>query len=218
MSISKKKLGCYIPLLVVITTIIVLFFVAAYGHGAMASDFTEEEHIARISQLVEKRYFNEESRYEYTDYTVYPLYDQNDKLTHFLVEFEPYGFVYIFLNEKENSPVVGIVATPVSLYSRHLGEGLYWQRYTLEDDKRNYEVDEKGEYIYYRDSHYKIADIKNEKRYMIKTYNEHTQYFPAVKRGDKFLNLISMQEFDIDEIDNQPANISFMAHKSDQNL
>ena len=46
------------------------------GCKTKASQFTVEEHIERISERVEKRYFGEDSEYEFTDYEVFPLYDE----------------------------------------------------------------------------------------------------------------------------------------------
>ena len=45
--------------------------------------YTLEQHMERISERVEKRYINDDTRnqtYSFiTDYNLYPLYDENDK-------------------------------------------------------------------------------------------------------------------------------------------
>ena len=55
------------------------------------------------------------------------------------------------------------------------------------------EANEEGDIIYYIDSHYEAANITNERRYLLEI--EGSNYIPAVRRGDKYLNLISMEEF-----------------------
>ena len=58
-------------------------------------------------------------------------------------------------------------------------------------------TDEFGERIYYKDSPYKVADIKDEKRYLVTTNQANDEItIPAVKRGDKYLNLMDMKEFE----------------------
>lgn len=186
---SKKN-----KLIIAVASILVVVAVAATLMICFprANWISEKRHIERVSKRVEKRYMTKDSKYDYTDYTVYPLYDENDKLGYFLVEFEPYGFVYVIIREKQR-----IV---YSMYSRGSGEGWPWQRYTVvEDGKMQFEVDENGEEIFYRDSHFKVAGIENDKRYLFRV-NHQYGYIPAVKRGDKYLNLVSMEEFDIDTI------------------
>lgn len=178
--------------------------------------YTEEEHIKRISERVEKRYMGENS--PYTDFTVYPLYDENDKIGYFVVEFEPYGYVYVRLNPKESSSCRG-----TDMYTRSTAENQPWIRYTIEEgateqapdgygaiveykDMR-FERDENGQCIVRRDSHYKVAGIQDEKRYLLyvewRNANENTVggYVPAVKRGNRYLNLVSMQEMDFVPLD-----------------
>ena len=71
------------------------------GCKTKAEQFTVEEHIERISKRVEKRYFGKDSEYEFTDYEVFPLYDQNDEFANYcVVEFEPYGYVYVDVTDE----------------------------------------------------------------------------------------------------------------------
>ena len=193
-----------------------------------ASSFSEEEHIERISDLVEQRYidkdtaskgwFNVYEDEEFTGFTVYPLFTETDELGFFLVEFEPFGYVYIKINKTSS---LQQLFWGVSMYTRDDGEGKSWRRYRISEDgeepplyegqqwkveedeygyiqfpNRRWEVDEDGEYIYYYDSHYKVANIGDEKRYLLKIMqgSERVDYVPAVKREDKYLNLVSMQE------------------------
>ena len=156
-----------------------------------ASYYSDEEHEERVRKLVEKRYFAEGTKYE--SYELYPIYDENDKLSFFLVDFEPDAFVYIVIHERDTSWMYG-----KSMYTRCDGET--WSRYKFDENNEIiYEKDDQDNQIYYECSHFKAANIKNEKRYLLyiegNGYHSGYSYVPAVKRGDKFLNLMSMEEF-----------------------
>ena len=188
MSLKKFKMNFVMAMIMVVC----LFC----GCGKRANDFSEQEHLRRISALVEERYMAENS--EYTGYTIFPLYNEKEELSHFLVEFEPYGFVYIKVQEKDLSAFGG-----TSMYTREASEGESWKRYTVkenagvtvEEEERIWETDENGAYIEYRDSHFKVANIVNEKRYFLEiTQGGRTGFIPTVKKNDTYLNLVSMKE------------------------
>jgi hypothetical protein len=63
-----------------------------------------------------------------------------------------------------------------------------------------YEVDENFEFIFRKNSHFKEANIVSEKRYLLRIPDWSSAGIPAVRRGDKFLSLISMEEFRYDEL------------------
>lgn len=45
-----------------------------------------------------------------------------------------------------------------------------------------------------------MSNIANEKNYLLEVVHDgQLNYIPAVKRGDKYLNLISMDEFNLDD-------------------
>lgn len=183
-----------------------------------ASNYSEEEHIQRVSELVEKRYFKD--NHNYTGYKIYPVYNDNEDLAFFLIELEPMDYVYVRINEKDMSFLLG-----TSMYTRR--EGKSWRRYTVkeeskdtvEEDEKLWETDENGNFIYYKYSHFKAANIENENRYLLKiTQGGRTGYIPAVKRGEQYFNLISMQEFTYepvieDEI-HAVSDITFIAKNS----
>ena len=171
-----------------------------------ASNYTEEEHLQRVSDLVEKRYMQEGS--EYTSYEVYPVYDEYEELSYFIVDFEPEGYVYIKLNKV-------IVTFGPSMYTRS-DENEFWRPYTYAPGTECTVPDENGEMVTYEDilfrqdengnyygfrvSHFKAANIMNEKRYLLQIYNgtgsSRRGLVPAVKRGDKYLNLVSWEEME----------------------
>ncbi len=190
---SKKK---RIVLCVVLAVVIALLAILGVRIVKRSSwGYTEEQHLQKISELVEKRYMS--GKYDFTSYEITPLYDKNEKLHYCVVDFEPYGFVWVKIND---------FAFLKSLYTRD-EEFISrdWSRYeyidttkSLDSDKnKKWETDESGERIYYKVSPYKAAGVKDEKRYLI-TIKQESYYttIPAVKHGDKFLNLMDMKEFE----------------------
>jgi len=190
---SKKKT---IILCVVLAVVIALLAILGVRIAKRSSwGYTEEQHLQKISELVEKRYMSGD--YDFTSYEITPLYDKNEKLHYCVVDFEPYGFVWVRIND---------FAFLKSLYTRD-EEFISrdWSRYeyidttkSLDSDKnKKWETDESGERIYYKVSPYKAAGVKDEKRYLI-TIKQESYYttIPAVKHGDKFLNLMDMKEFE----------------------
>ena len=191
---SKKKTIILCVVLAVVIALLAILGVRIIKNSSWA--YTEEQHLQRINELVEKRYMGEKS--EYTSYEVFPLYDQNEKMKYCIVEFEPCGFVWVKIND---------FAFLRSLYTRD-DEFISqkWSRYEYIDtaqtssseENKKWETDESGERIYYDVSPYKAAGIKDEKRYLLKMEQASLNYatIPAVKRGDKFLNLMDMKEFE----------------------
>lgn len=166
----------------------------------------------RISERVEKRYINDDTRnqtYSFiTDYNLYPLYDENDKLAYFLIEFEPYGFAFVLL--RYNASIFNKSMYQVNYYyikeqwqryrickdsmESALYEGIQWQ--PKEDGKKpfkRFEVDQNGNFIEYNISPFKVADVTDQKMYFLNVY---VGYIPTVKKDGKYFNLISMEEFD----------------------
>ena len=201
-----KRQNGFVVVLSMIILLITVFFVPIRVERSF------EYHVKKMAPLIEKRYFSEGT--EYTDYTVYPLYNEHDKLAYFVIEFEPYGYMYISLNKC----ILFFSCYLPSAYTRSSDiVGELWHRYTLEKgvntevtDKNGHttvhknerwETDANGNIIEYRDSHFKVAGIQDEKRYLLRVewLFEKTRtrgYVPAVKRHGKYLNLVSMQEMD----------------------
>ncbi len=173
-----------------------------------ASDYTVTEHTARVTELAKKRYLKEDSKY--TDLEVFPLYDADNKLVCFLIEFQPHGFVYVKVREKAYK------YDYIGLYVRDSCEGDAWIRRKVEMgttstyinnrggevkcmNTRFTELDEDGNPILHYDSHFKTHNIENERFYFLKYKGG---YMPAVKRGDKYLNLISLDYMELDKSSN----------------
>ena len=149
--------------------------------------YSEKGHYRRIQKRIEERFITTGL---YEEYELYPLYDEEDKLRYFVVEFSPTDYRVISINKYD----FGCLGA--SMYS--LFETNPWQRYVLDNGEKVYEKDKDGNDIFYKQSPYKVAGIKDEKRYLMCVQQDSNfNYVPAVKRGDKYLNLISMKEEEI---------------------
>lgn len=190
---SKKKTIILCVVLAIVIALLAVLGVRIIKGSSWA--YTEEQHLQRINELVEKRYMGEKS--EYTSYEVFPLYDQNEKMKYCIVEFEPYGFVWVKINDNDFN---------YGMYSRREMDKNGWSRYEYIDttqtssseDNIKWETDEGKERIYYKESPYKVAGISDERRYVVTIIQaiHYPSTVPAVKRGDKYLNLMDMKEFE----------------------
>ena len=160
--------------------------------------YSEKGHYRRIKKIIEERFIETGVHKEYE---LYPLYDEEDKLRYFVVDF-PTNYHIIRINKYD----LGCLG--VSMYT--LFETDPWQRYVLENGEKVCEKDKDGNDIFYNQSPYKVAGIKDEKRYLIKIrQGSNSDFVPAVKRGDKYLNLISMKEEEIVLKSNEEVNETF---------
>ncbi len=210
-------------------------------------DYTIEQHVEAISKRVEERYFGADS--EYTGYELYPLYNEKDELAYFLVEMEPYGILYVFINYTR-MPWVSLYACEdryikgVWYRYRLCVDGIepepfenirwgYQEKYvTFVDDvdgpiertmPTNYrgELDDNDKLVTRTVSPYKLADALEEKMYFFDCYDG-GHYVPAVKVGNAYVNLVSMETFDsIETIKNTETpciGISILPHKPEYKL
>ena len=180
----------------------ILLIVAGWYIGSTAKFYPEKWHIQRIEYRAEKRFLGEGS--EYTGLEVYPIYNEYDDLKYALIEFEPQGFLYVYISEREYPWS--------SMYSLSGTEPEPWMPYRVKEGAREDVVDADGNLIYqttnreyirdenglvfiYNDSHFKVAGIENERRYLLSTkmtvyIGWNTGLIPAVKRGDQYLDLV----------------------------
>ena len=194
-----------------LTLVLLLSFT---GCVKQASDYTEAEHIQRVKERTEKRYKDSDlwDGSSYESFEVYPLYNENEELTHFLVEFEPYGFMFVTLiKDGQTSPFLG-PDRGMYLKDLHLNA---WSPYKPIETKSGYNpkdyeyiLDENGEMIYYDSSPFKVAEKMNERKYMLKAAERSSVFVCAVKSGDKFINLMNDVEVDVANGDlNKPQAI-----------
>ena len=181
---------------------VLLMMAAGLCSGCSSDIYSEEQHIQRIKERAEKRFLGEES--EYTGLEVYPIYNEYDTLKYALIEFEPQGFLYVYISEREYPWS--------SMYSLSDTVSRSWTPYRVkegaqeeivdangnvhyETTNREYIRDESGQVIVYNDSHFKVAGIENERRYFLSTklsvyVGRNRGLIPAVKRGEQYLDLV----------------------------
>ena len=165
-----------------------------WGHARQASDYTTEQHIQRMYERIEKRFMAEDNGTP-TGFEIKPLYNENGMLNIFLVEFEPYGYLYVLVGDELNK-VFGWLGFRTSMY--RLSNSTItrtWSPYTLNSTTSEQEwiLDEDGNKIVYDRSPFYVANAGNAKYYLLES--EDCYYIPAIKTGEDFVNLISGEKF-----------------------
>ena len=209
---AKSKAGKAFKIIGLIVLLIVIFCVLSlFGiFNVKSSWFTEEQHLKRISNRVEKKYikgdytlrlYDEDGSsyksYKATGFDIYPLYNADDELEYALIEFEPYGYTYVIISEKQILGLINVFNVGTSMYSISslYGENA-WLPYSSYDTDGEpiYLTDSNGQ-IKYTDNPYIVRGVENEKRYLLEYYHcngDLKPYFiPATKKDGKFINLIS---------------------------
>ncbi len=171
--------------------------------------FFKKEYIRKLNDSIYKQEID--SNYilipydnikSYTGRLTAVIYDNNDNVCMFLVEFEPVGFIFVRPTEGRN------MYWYCPTFGNHLHSVKGWAKYrfgteenipesfnefNMIKDVRNYinypstlyfEAGADGQYVYYQKSPYYVANKLNEKLYYI--HNA-----PAIKKNDKYYNLIS---------------------------
>lgn len=198
----------------IVMLLLSMLLISLYGCTKYPEDYTLEEHIDNITKKVQKRFMDGSS--EYDSFAVYPLYDENNKLTHFLVEFEPFGFLFIELGiqrfrsnfltvpgmymyckkycnitwHRYRLCVNGIEPQPYDNHEWIVSEGLAM---SIECLNARFEADENGYILEYKKSPYYISNSLNKQLYFLQLP---LGGIPAIKRGDMFVNLISMENIE----------------------
>lgn len=182
-----------------------------YGCTKKVEDYTVEQHIQRIKSLLEKKYLDGlwiDSETSAKVYELYPLYDESEKLTAFLVECEPNGFTFISLVDEDIvSYIIGYRMYQDS--GQRYGNNRTWSPYTIDETKSQpepdrdkiFEYDEFGNKICYNRSPYLISQKMNDRKYFIRTNGGN--YICAIKNEDKFINLMNSKPFDINQKEKQ---------------
>ena len=192
---SKKKI-VLLSISAILVIVFVMLILASYSWF-----YTDAMHIQRIKKRAEKLYLGADS--QYTGLEVYPIYNEYDELNYALIEFEPQGFIYVHIADQAY-PWKG-------MYTRSSTEPKSWMPYRVKEGAREDVVDADGNLIYqttnreyirdengqvfiYNESHFKVAVIENKRRYILSTACAVLGYtdglIPAVKRGEKYLDLV----------------------------
>ncbi len=162
--------------------------------------YTDEEHLQRVAERIEKEYIEKGEivgSSKVTDFEVYPVYEQVGRIKYVLVEFQPTGYIFVNINESNHKGFLGIGRRSMYLRSSIYGETA-WSPYTIDsENKLNelWEVDENGNKIEYLSSPYSVRGINDEKLYLINIID--SRFIPSIKKGEKYLNLVSNNEFEI---------------------
>ena len=166
-----------------------------------ASSYTEEEHIARVTERAKERFLGEGS--EYTGLEVYPVYNEYDELKYMLIEFQPQGFLYVLIDREQFPWKMYTLSNiqPESWMPYRVKEGAQEDVYGADGNllaqavNREYIRDENGQAVIYYESHFKAAGIEGERRYLLTTevaefLGGGSSWIPAVKRGERYLDLV----------------------------
>ena len=166
-----------------------------------ASSYTEEEHIARVTERARERFLGEGS--EYTGLEVYPVYNEYDELNYMLIEFQPQGFLYVLIDREQFPWKMYTLSNiqPESWMPYRVKEGAQEDVYDADGNllvqavDREYIRDESGQAVIYHESHFKAAGIEGERRYLLTTEAAEflgggSSWIPAVKRGEQYLDLV----------------------------
>ena len=215
--------------------IVAMIVMTLTGCSQKASKYTEEQHMQRISERIQKKYIDGDGKirdYEApkdainafmkpSGFEVYPLYDNNDELKYCLVEFQPYGFMYILIRDEE-SKIYSWFGASTSMYLCSYPEGdPLWTPCKI--DKETGETiweEESGRKKEYYHSPYYVRNVLEERKYVITCYfGEYEKVsIPAIKKDEKYINLCSNEEFEVVDgwVAEKPAvscGISFIGKK-----
>ncbi len=174
-----------------IVLVIVCLFSICFSFGCdKASNYTEEEHIARITERIKNKDFSWALTYE--SFEVYPLYNQNEEVEYFLVEFEPFGFMFVLLIDTQYSTC--LLRTSMYKRSSFFCEGQRtWSPYSRDETTGDkvYFLDENGERIIHTKSPYYVTQNMNSKKYLLESSRGSAEYICAVKKDETYVNLIN---------------------------
>lgn len=179
--------------------IIVLLLITSLMGCKKASNYTDEEHIKNVSKIIEENYLKEGVTYK-----LRPLYNEEDKLAYFVVDFfseEFNTFFYIKIQEKDMS-----LFFSNSLYSRDNGATIrgglverVWTRgmYVRIDKEKvaKYETDKDGNKVLRYSSPFEEANVADDvKCYLAHKPRHSGEFVPAIKEKSKYINLITMKD------------------------
>lgn len=189
---------------ILIVVLIITIVLGCYGYLSMDM-YTDEQHLASITEKYNERI----SRYTYSDggkvdnFTVYPLYNEKEELSMFLIEMEPYGFEFVMVKADDRFFDMLLSCNGRSMYRMSFKDygfdGVYdvWEKYNVneENGERVPILNENGERVFYRNSPFYVSGHITERKYLIQT--KKTYYIFAIKKGGEFINLISGKIVDI---------------------
>ena len=195
--ILRVILGIILGVLSIAAMLLIILAVSP----VQVTHYSEAQHIKRISKRIEKKYMTEDK--DFTDFSVYPLYDKNGKPICYLVEFEPYGYIFVDSDESLFGYLIG--------RNYIVSRGREWSPYTVDEEDgrayhvedKLYETDENGGRIYYNRSPYFISGKMDERKYFLRAGAYSGGYYTCAVRkdDDTFINVVSSAEMSVSDGD-----------------
>lgn len=160
------------------------------------SDYTTKEHIEIITKKMKNKYTANNQ-----EFSVYPLYNQYEKVVMYMVEYSPRYFYYV-------EPYDPIMPFQNMQYGISYGVSRYMDisdKSAIKTIFYTEERDENGNYI--EVSPYIFKNLQKQRRYIFNLQNElldsPSYYILAVKNGKKYVNVISGELFDAENYNEQ---------------
>lgn len=117
----------------------IAFVCFASWHADEFESYTEEEHIACVTERAKERFLGEGS--EYTGLEVFPVYNEYDELKYMLIEFQPQGFLYVLIDREQ---------FPWKMYTLSNMQPESWMPYRVKEGATDVITDENGDRIAYK--------------------------------------------------------------------
>ena len=180
--------------------------------------YTTQRNIENIKRLANKKIIQSDD-YHYDSCEVYPVYNQDDNICVYLVEMQPDGFFF-----------VSVRVPTIYNYSRYMYTVIRtWRRFCYGNtnmaqheqytagwkmvNNRYYETDDKDNYIEHKASPYAEAKVLDQKLYLLDTDISYRKV-PAIRQGNSFINLITMETVDMQNIQSDNATEEFVPYIS----
>ncbi len=197
---KKSKLKKFFISIAIILVVVIVVPLFVFTFQIKAEWFSEEQHFVRISNRLNRAIarnvikglpYNEDYSYD-----LFPLYNENEELVAFLVEFYQYGYLYVSIGN---------------------GDLWYNSMYYLSSFNALAHSWVSGiDSIKFHQSPFLVRAKEKGRMYFLKTVDESgsTSYIPSVKENDKFINLYSNQEIEfidgmVSEVQVDGASIRF---------
>lgn len=202
-----QVLVCIIMIPILLIVNVILHMVINMGISTLASkkvsDFTVNEHEDRLRERLDRRIPKWEEYYDFNvdEYEIFPLYDLQDNLVYFLVEFNPIGFLIIRLRNEYGTELSMI---PGSMYSP--SEIVFnWSPYTINEEKDEIYHYKDGKIISYNKSPFFVHGTLNEKKYLLLVDGNAIM---CVKQNGIYINQVNGEVigdyFTLDDLKTQP--------------
>ena len=159
----------------IIAILLVATFICCLYCCGRPEFYSEKHHELRVRKGLERRERGKK------DFDLYPVYNQEEKLTHFLLEGQSNWFTFITIKSSALSCL--------NSYKMYQFADVIWN----EDDTIREEMDEK-----YDNSPYYECNYMEERKYLLQT-NVDEEYVCAIKKNDVYLNLISGETFVVEK-------------------